>query len=123
MARHTNSISLPLTISMAGITTIKLFKFIQKILQFTGIFPPSSNLNCGSLNLRNCILSFCLVQFLGSSLVYLVFGANSMHQYGITFFICVTVILFLITHMIALWQRENILNYIENCERFIEKSK
>ena len=101
---------------MAGRDKIKLFKFIREICHELKNFLSKFNQN------PNSILFF-IVQFLISTALYLVFEANSMNDYGFPFFTCLTMVSEIIYYSSGLSQMENILNYIENCEDFIEKSE
>lgn len=108
---------------MTGGGTIELFSFIQKVYQDIGIFPPKSNQSPKShINLKNWFILFCLVQFFISTAAFL-FHANSMIEYGMVFFACTTTVLSITVYLIIVWQMKNILKYIENCERFVEKSE
>lgn len=108
---------------MASCDKIELFKFVRKTYQDIGIFPPESNPNFNSINLKNGLFSFCLIQFLISTAAYLWFEAKSMIEYGIICYTCTTIIFSLAVYLIFLWQSRNILIYIENFEWFIEKSE
>lgn len=103
---------------MASCDKIELFKFVRKTYQDIGIFPPESNPNFNSINLKNGLFSFCLIQFLISTAAYLWFEAESMIEYGIICYTCTTIIFSLAVYLIFLWQSRNILIYIENFERF-----
>lgn len=102
---------------------IRLFSFLQKIYQNIGISPPQFNQNHNPFNLKNCLIPFCLTQFLITSAAYLLFEANSMIEYGRTSFTCTTLVFCSVIYSMLFWQMETILNYIGNCEEFIEKSE
>lgn len=108
---------------MAGGGKIELFKFIQKNYQAIGIYPPGTNMNCHSINAKKWLIIFSLGQMFITSLIYLFVEAHSMIEYGMTFHTCGALVLSIIVYSILFWQMENILNYIENCERFVEKSE
>lgn len=57
------------------------------------------------------------------TVAFLMFEANSMFDYGYTFFVLVTIITAIGVYLIFIWQSENELGFIENCEEFVEKSK
>lgn len=118
-----NSVSLPQTISMAGANRIKLFKFIQKANREIGIHPSHSNQISRRINSKVWFIILCHADFFISSAANLVFEANSMIEYGIACYTCSTAVFSVATYLISFWQMENILKFIENCERFIEKSK
>lgn len=45
-----------------------------------------------------------------------------MIEYGMSVYSTISLTLFLAEHLLIFWQMKNILNYIDSCERFIEKS-
>lgn len=111
---------------MAGCDTIKLFKFVQKIYQFIGISPSKFKERSRRgriINAKNWFIIGCHVQYFLSTVAYLLFEANSMIEYGMVFYTCTTVPLSLVLYLILIWTMESFSNYIENCERFIEKSE
>lgn len=122
-ATESNSVSLSLILNMAGGDRIKLFKFIQKSYQEIGIHSSHSDQNCRSINLKVWFILLCHAHFFISSAANLVFEANSMIEYGMACYTCSTTVFSIVTYLISFWQMENILSYIENCERFIEKSE
>lgn len=115
---HLFSFSSSLTSNMAGGDKIKLFQFIQRTYQTFGIYPLQSNQNGSAINLRKFGFLFNLVQFFLSTTAYLLIEANSLNKYGMGFYTSITIAVFSF-----FWKMKNISNYIENCERFIEKSE
>lgn len=108
---------------MAGGDEIKLFHFIQKIYQDIGIHPSRrSNEDISRINPKKWLMLFCLVQFFITSAAYTAMEANSMIEYGITFFSCATVVASVIIYLTLFGQMENTSNYIGNCERFVQQS-
>lgn len=101
---------------------IHLFKFTQKAYQDIGIIPFQTNQKRSFVNSKNLFFLYLFAVSIASSAAYLLFEACSIIEYGMVFFTCTTVVLIFIEYLIILWQMENILSYIENCERFIEKS-
>lgn len=108
---------------MAERGKIKLFQFIQKTYQEVGLLAPQSNQKCSRINTKNCLILFCHAQLFITSACYSLFEGRSMLDYGMVFFTCTTAVFGFITYLILLWQMDNILSYIEHCERFIEKSE
>lgn len=108
---------------MADDGKIRLFKFIQKIYQEIGIQPPKAHENRSGINTNKWFFIVGLGQLFVTSVAYLILDANSMLEYGRAFFSSITVLTSIILHSIMTWQMENILNYIGNCEQFIEKSE
>lgn len=109
--------------SSDGSGRIKLFKFIQKSYEHNGIFPSESNENRGPINSRNTLDLFCHAQFFISSAAYLLVDANSMIEYGMTFYVCITLVTSSVIYLTEIWQMKNISNFIGHCERFIEMSE
>lgn len=105
-----------------GDGTIKLFQFFQKTYQDIGILPPQSN-PYRSINLKKWFILFGHAKCIITSAGYLVFEANSMIEYGMVFYICVSTVLTITFYLTLLWKMETILSFIENCERFVAKSK
>lgn len=105
----------------SGGDSIKLFKFIQKTYRDIGIYPPEPNQSRSPINSKNCFFLYCLAQFSLTSYAYFWFQANSMIEYGMVFYTCSTTILSIVVYLIQIWQMKKFLNFIENCERFVEK--
>lgn len=123
----TDLFSLSLTLAMAagndGSRTIELFKFIQKTYQDIGIYRPQSDRTRIPVNSKNWFLIFSYAEFFISSAAYLLFEANSMIEYEMTSFICLTVLLCVSLCLISFWQMRNVFHFIGNCERFIKQSE
>lgn len=107
----------------AGDDKIELFKFTLKICQAIGVFPAAYNQNHSPINRKNCYFLFCPVQFFISTAAYLLVGANSMIEYGMAFYPCLTTVFAIFSYSSLICQSETILNYIGNWEQFIEKSE
>lgn len=103
---HHLSFSSSLAIKMASCGRIKLFKYIRKIYQVTGVIPSESN--------RKLLFFFSLAQFSFSTTAYLLFEANSITEYGMGLYTSTTIAIFSF-----FWQMKNFSQYLENCERFI----
>lgn len=109
---------------MADGDKIILFKFIQKCYQDVGIYPSQSNQNHNTINSKiGGFHFFSFAQFFISTIAYALFEANSAIEYGLAFFICPSIVFYCSLYLISLWQIKSISNFIENCERFIEKSE
>lgn len=103
--------------------SIRLFQFVQKFHQTIGIYPPRANQKRRSIHSKSIICLGFLAQFIVSTVVFLAHDAKSMFDYGFGFFGLTTVINCTVIYILFTWQSETLLNYIENCERFIETSK
>lgn len=108
---------------MAGRNSVKLFIFIQKTYEGIGIILPQSNHKLSPINYKNWLILFCLGQIFITSTESILFESNSIIDYGMLFYTCVTGAGCTVLYLIALWETKNILIFIENCEGFIEKSE
>lgn len=113
--------SLLLTVKMAG--SIKLFQFLQKCYQTIGIHPSQRNHKPLLINCTKWIFVICQTQLLFSTVAFFVFEAESMFEYGFGFFALIAIINGIVIYLILIWQSENIVEFIENCEDFIVESK
>lgn len=106
---------------MAG--SIKFLQFVKKFNQLCGIYA------CESIQVQRSVIStktlflIGFAQFIFSTAAFLVFGAKSIFDYGYAFYMLFVVINGFVIYVIFIWQSVNTLKFIENCERFIEKSK
>lgn len=110
------------TIIMAGSQGIKLFKYTQKIYYYIGVIgidPTESNQMDHSAILtiaRKWLFIFSLAQFAFTTTAYFLFEASSMIEYGLSFYSSLSMNTFS-----YFWRMKNFSNYVQNCERFIEK--
>lgn len=107
-----------LIITMAG--SIKLFQFFQMFHQVIGICEPYEQYPTKSLK---TIFLFCLAQYILTTALFLAFEATSIFEYGFAFYILFTIINFTIIYSIFISQPESTFQFIQNCEKFIQKSK
>lgn len=111
---------------MAG-GSIKLFAFYKKYNQVIGTDsspPPNQNHQHQTLDAaKPIIVAICLGQFFISTAAFVLFEAKTIYDYGITFFAILSMILTIFTYLIPFVQMRRILKFIENCEKFIEKSE
>lgn len=112
------AISLFATANMSG--SVKLFQFIQKCHQMIGIHSIEPNQNQWYTKRTAIFMSFSTQCILTSS-GFLLFKAESMFEYGFTYFILITLIVETINYTLFIWQSENTIEFIDNCEKFIEK--
>lgn len=105
-------------------SSIKLFQFVRK---FDQIFGHPCQLNqkkqCSSNSSAKTIFVISCAQYMFATFAFLVFEAETMFDYGFVFFALVTIANSFAVYLIFVWQSENTLILIENCERFIGKSK
>lgn len=102
---------------MAG--SVGFSQHFQKVHKFIGIFQKESK----SIDTKSIICGMCSVQFLLTTLAFIVFEANSMFDYGFGFFVLILIIEAVVIYLLFIWQSANTLHFIDNCEKFIEKSK
>lgn len=102
--------------------SIQLFESIRIYFGVLGIFPPNANEN-SSLNWRNLLVIFSFIQNGISSLVFFMFEANSVLDYGITFY-TYTSMMYCVWYFVAfIWRTPQIFQLIESCQQFIEQRK
>lgn len=102
--------------------SMKLFHLVQNCYQTMGIYePPQSNHLTIILRKLFFILSMMLMLF--SNIGYFFYDANSISEYGNSFFTSNAQINTLIAYLISAWQMPNITKLIESYEKFIERSK
>lgn len=107
---------------MAG-GTIKLFQFNQKLCHAMGIKLPKPNENWDIYEIIRWIYVTSQILFALALLAFLLYDAKAMGEYGIEFFSLVTLVFSLIVYFGKFCQLKDLLKFIENCERFIRKSK
>lgn len=108
---------------MASQNSIKLFQFFQRYCEAIGMEVPQSNENRFKLNAMSLFFIFSLIEYWIASAAFMLFDANSMSEYGMTFVILCCDGIVIIVYSVMIWQLKDISNYIEFCERFIEMSK
>lgn len=86
-----------------------------------GIKPTDANQKQSSVNWKFTIfLSFLLHQWF-TAIAFLVFEAESMFDYGLAFYIFLSITNSTVISLLFLFEKENTFEFIKNCERFIEK--
>lgn len=100
--------------------SVKLFQFLIKSQQMIGIAPNQSK---QKQHLINALYSTALAQLISTSVIFLIFKAKSMFDYGFAFFVTSNTVKALLLYLLLMWQCENTLKFIEYCEGFIAKSK
>lgn len=99
--------------------TIQLFQPVQKYYQTLGIESHQNSL----FNFRNLFAIFCFLMCFTSTLAFFLFKANTILEYGATFyaFISETYILYFL--FVQMWQMANISKLIASFENLIKESK
>lgn len=102
--------------------SIKLFQFAQELFQMLGIRLPKQN-EILSFRSRNIFFLFCYTQLSISMAAFFLFEANTMLEYGSSFFMSLTQFCIAMDYLVLMWRFPNILELIADFEDFIEKSK
>lgn len=108
-------------VKMVG--SIRFLRFVQKFHQTIGICPPQPNQKPRQFNSMNTIFLTCFAQFMFTTVAFLVFDTKSMFDVGFGFFMLICMVNAIVIYLIFIWQAENSLKFIANCEGFIKKSK
>lgn len=105
---------------MAG-KSIKLFQLNQKYCQALGMELPKSNENHCTLMYWIFVISQTVF---GTALfAFLVYDAESMGEYGMTLIALIIIMAILVIYFTTILQMNEILDFIEQCEILIGKSK
>lgn len=109
---------------MVNDSEIKLFQFNQKFCQMVGIGVRQMNKMCRyKVRAINTMFAISSVQFAMAALAFLLYDATSKGEYGACTFANLNTIEAVVDYFIMIWKAEEILKFIETCERFIEKSE
>lgn len=100
-------------------TSIKFFHFFQKCHKIIGIYPCQSIPKQHSINPIQIIFLICAFLHILVIVAYLVFEAKSIFDYGFAFFSLIAVVDIVFVYLILIWQLQNTLQFIRNCEDFI----
>lgn len=100
---------------MAG--SLRFLQLFQRIHKFVGIQ------NGSLIDTRGVLFVVFNAQFLLTSIAFIGFEAKSMFDYGIEFFVLICITNSMIVYFLFIWRFENSKNFIENCEKFMAKSK
>lgn len=104
-------------------SSIKLFQSFLEIHKFIGIHSSQPNQKQWSFNSRNEIFLIISAEFAFSTAAFCVFDATSMFDYGFASYIIITIVTSIIIYLLFVWEFDETLDFVENGERFIEKSK
>lgn len=105
---------------MAG--SIKFFQFVKKFHQIIGVHESQLDQNPHS-NWIQTLCLICCAQFIFTTIAFLVLEVEFMFDYGHAFYTLISIVNSTSIYLVFIWQLENTLNYIKNCEGFIEKSE
>lgn len=104
-------------------SSIKFLRFVGEFHETIGIYPPQSNQAQFLTNSTQKIFLFCCAQIIFTTQAFFLFEADSMFDCGFGFYVLIAMINITIIYLIFIGQLNNTLKFIENCERFIGKSK
>lgn len=88
-----------------------------------GICPPQNQNERLSFNMRNVCILFCYAQVCFPVLAFFLFKANTVVDYGSSFFTFITMFAVAVWFLVIMWQIKNILSLIDDFDQFIENSK
>lgn len=102
---------------------MKLFLTILEFYQIMGIFLPKSGEKC-SFNWKNVFFMYISTQSIVPITAFLLFQpSKTVYECGISIYVIISGLVFLLYFLIQMWQMSDILSAIETYEVFIEKSK
>lgn len=104
-------------------SSIQLFQCVQKYHKIVGIQPSQPNQKRYPINwAKTLFLIGCAVCMITSG-AFFVFKSKSLFDYGFSFYTCTASINVTIIYVSFIWKSQMTLEFIGNCEGFIEKSK
>lgn len=109
--------SLSRTVVMAGV--IELFCTIKSFYKSMGLYP--NHKKC-LISAKNIFLSISIIQLFITSSAYLLFQAKTSDEYGISFYISITLLSVMVNISNTAWKIDKILTLIGKYEKFIENS-
>lgn len=101
-------------------TTVKLFQFVQNSYHILGIHPLQQSNRFFS---RKLFFTFFYWVYTTSFFGYFLLDSSDIGEYGQNFYRSMTILNATIDFSITIWQIPTILQLIEMCEKFIDKSK
>lgn len=102
---------------------IEFFSFVQKLHRTVGIYPSQPNQKPWPINWKKAVYLFFSAQFMLTTVAFLVLDGDSMIEYGLGFFVLLSVASTTAIYLLFIWQMQHTLQFIGNCEGFIEKSE
>lgn len=110
------------TIAAAMAQKLQFFKLIRELYQKIGMHPCRSN-ESGSYNVRNSFIFIHLAQTFIESVAFLLFEANSIEEYGQSFYASVTLLLLLCLWPSFIHNMDNLFNLMDQMDEFGQKSE
>lgn len=108
---------------MAGPDTIQLFQSVRTFYQKIGIKHSSKSQQYSSYNCKNLFAFFAITQIFTTSTAFFLFEAKTLQEYSTSFYGSITELDCLIYFATNFFKLRNILDLIENYDKFIAKSK
>lgn len=108
---------------MATEMPLQLFKIVREMFEVVGIYPSqSSNRFWMQFNRRNLLVLLYLNAIGISSLAFLIWKASTVHEYGATFYMTVTMVGLTFSFLSIILESRNTFEIIGEIERIIVKS-
>lgn len=104
-------------------SSIRLFRFVRKIHQFLGIDQSESKQKRYFIVFKQSLFYIYTTHFSITTARFSMFVANSMFEYGFGFYLFISSVNGTAIYFSLNCQYKNTLKFIENCEKFIEKSE
>lgn len=101
--------------------SIKLFEFVQNCNRIFGIYSCQSDPKQHSAKLTRTISLISFAQVMFTTVAFFSLEAKSMFDFGFVFYLLVTITNCLAIYLIFIWESQDTLEFIQKCERFIEK--
>ena len=101
---------------------MKLFENVRTYFEVLGFYSVQTN-QVLPFNIRNVLMPLSVLIMLISTIVFLLFKADIMVGYAISFFLGISLTTALIVYFIFMLKMSKIIEFIEKCERFVGKSK
>lgn len=104
---------------------IQFFGYIQNTYRTVGIdsLQIRQSTRFGSFNWRNPMALFVITIMFAASTSFLLFEANSFQQYGDSFWICVSFLVYIVGMTATISKMSNIFILFEKFDEFVEKSE
>lgn len=103
--------------------SIQFFLYVQKIYRIVGIYPPSKCHGQRRFTAKTTFILACIILGFISTFVYFLFEANSIDEYGRSFYISFAKLEGLLYFVVNLSKIESISNLIKKLEDFIKQSE
>lgn len=102
---------------------IRLFQSLRGYYQMMGIYSPESSNQRYSINGRNSFFLFCYTQLLISSVLFLLFEAETTLEFGAAIYALLAESFCIWYFLMKMWRMPRILRLIDGFDAFMEKSK